>query len=86
MIRNIFKKIKKVFTREKPTERKRVTPTYIPPPSKASIEKASSQKPHRYGRIKMNQTSGKRFRHTDPRKVKPTQRPLFPVNDIRDTT
>ena len=26
-------------------------------------------KPPRYGRIKMNQTSGKRYRHTDPRRV-----------------
>ena len=25
--------------------------------------------PPRYGRIKMNQTNGKRYRHTDPRRV-----------------
>ncbi len=88
MIRNIFRKIKKVLGKEKQATTPTQSSFQPTPPSPKTIDTLIKGKPHRYGRISLGIAAkqGVHYRNTDPRKVKPTQRPLYPINDIRDTT
>jgi len=68
MIRNIFRSIKKtarnIFYKVKQQEEAKA---YQHKPAKPQL--VTTKDPPRYGRVKMNQTNHKRYRHTDPKEV-----------------